>query len=93
MKPSSISITQERLTWKLENSFADLLKMSAKLDWLMIAGCQTEDRLFDYFLAFFLKPVIKPFAWSSISSVSVIILYWSTKCQLNFVMCTLVWLL
>lgn len=47
MKPSSISITQERLTWKLENSFADFLKMSVKLDCLMIAGCQTEDRLFD----------------------------------------------
>lgn len=46
MKPSSISITQKRLTWKFENSFADFLQMSAKLDCLMIAGCQTEDRLF-----------------------------------------------
>lgn len=66
MKPSSISITQKRLTWKFENSFADFLHMSAKLDCLMIVGCQMEDRLFFYFLEFFLKPVIKPFVWSSV---------------------------
>lgn len=51
MKPLSISITQKRQIWKLENSFADFLQMSGMLDCLMIAGCQTEDRLFDYFLA------------------------------------------
>lgn len=73
MKPSSISITQKRLTWKFENSFADFLQMSAKLDCLMIAGCQTQDRLF-LLSSIFLKLVIKPFVWSSASSVSVILL-------------------